>query len=187
MRLLAIEKPLLDDLVIRIPLMTGLSPRELADLTLDDIYYEYNLLFVWRSKTSRDHPAVVDSDTIWRIHRYVDKRKRGLLLDLKGTPRLKVQHMRRIVKKWAARVELVRWHRVTPYTLRHTFCIKWIMAHGDLESLRRQLGLKSLEKLRHYLDFDYSHVQEEYRRIYGGTQPFRPVTPPEPMKIPYAA
>lgn len=166
-RLLEASKPLQDQLVIQTPLMTGLSPGELADLQVTDILWDYGVIAVWRSKISRDHLTLVDSQTLFKLWQYVDKRKRGPLLKLKGTRRRKVQHMRRTVKKWARKADLPRWHRVTPYTLRHTFCIKWVMAKGDLESLRRQLGLTSLQKLRHYLDFDFSYVRLEYARIFG--------------------
>lgn len=186
-KLLAHPKPLLDDLVIRLPLRTGIGPGEMADLVIDDISYEYNLLFVWRSKISRDHPAVVDSDTIFRIYQFVDKRKSGPLFPMEGRRRTRVQKMRRIVKKWAGIVGLARWHRVTPYTLRHTFCIKWILGKGSLEGLRRQLGHRDLQKLKHYLDFDYGEVKAEYSRIFGdGLHPERR-THTRGMEIPYTA
>lgn len=186
LRLLAVEKPALDDLVIRLPLRTGLSPGEMADMVVDDVCYEYNLLFVWRSKVSRDHPVIVDSDTMWRIYRYLDKRRDGSLLELEGSRRMRVQAMRRIVKQWAGAAGLARWHRVTPYTLRHTFCIKWILGGGTIEGLRRQLGHQSLQKLKHYLDFDYSEVKVQYARIFGdGLRPDLVLTPVKP-EIPYA-
>jgi len=161
------SKPLEDQLVIQVPLMTGLSPGELADLQVTDILWDYSVIAVWRSKVSNDHLALVDPQTLFKLWEYVDKRKRGALMQLEGTRRTKVQAMRRTVKHWAREVDLPRWRRVTPYTLRHTFAIKWVMAHGDLESLRRQLGLRSLQKLKHYLDFDYDHVRYEYARIFG--------------------
>ena len=188
-RLLGISKPPLDDLVIRVPLMTGLSPGELADLNVTDVSYEYNMLFVWRSKISRDHPTLVDSQTIFKIYQYQDKRKSGPLLLLNvpqgSTRRMKVQAMRRMVKKWAREAGLPRWNRVTPYTLRHTFCVKWVLARGDLESLRRQLGLKSLEKLKHYLDFDFSHVRLEYARIFGDITELTKRYWTLPLNVPY--
>ena len=58
-RILSIPKELLDDLIVRIPLMTGLSPGEMAELTVDDVAYEYGLLFVWRSKVSRQSSSIV--------------------------------------------------------------------------------------------------------------------------------
>lgn len=186
-RLLALEKPAIDDLVIRLPLKTGLSPGEIADMTVDDVQYEYNLLFVWRSKVSRDHPVVCDSDTMFKIYQYLDKRIRGPLLELEGRRRMKVQHMRRIVKKWAGAAGLNRWHRVTPYTLRHTFCIKWVLGGGTLEGLRRQVGHSNLQKLKHYLDFDYTHVKAEYARIFGDGLHPTPRIPPTKMRIPYTA
>jgi len=165
--LLTLTKPLHDDLVTRLPLKTGLSPAELADLRVTDVHYEYSVIFVWRSKTSTDHLALVDKETLLKLWEYADKRKKGALLKLEGSRRMRVQAMRRTVKHWAREAGISRWNRVTPYTLRHTFCIKWIMAGGTLEGLRRQLGLRSLQKLRNYLDFDYSHVKAEYQRIIG--------------------
>ena len=165
--LLEAPKPLHDQLVIQTPLTTGLSPGELADLQVTDILWDYSVIAVWRSKISRDHLTLVDSQTLFKLWQYADKRKSGPLFKLKGTRPIKVQNMRRTVKRWARKADLPRWHRVTPYTLRHTFCVKWVMAHGDLESLRRQLGLKSLQKLKHYLDFDFSYVRMEYARIFG--------------------
>ena len=185
LKLLDVSKPLRDDVMISTPLMTGLSPGELAAIDLDDIYFEYNLLFVWRSKTSRDHPVVVDPETMFKIHQYADKRKTGPLFQLEGNGPSKVQKIRRIVKKWAREASLARWHRVTPYTLRHTFCVKWVVAGGSLEGLRRQLGLKDLQKLRHYLDFDYSHVKVEYHRIFGDVMWLGRVHWNLPLKTPY--
>ena len=165
-RILSIPKEPLGDLIVRVPLMTGLSPGELAELSVDDVSYEYGVLFVWRSKVSNDHVAVVDQETLWQIHEYVDKRRFGPLLRLEGSRKMKVQHMRRLVKKWAAEAMINRWYRVTPYTLRHTFCIKWVLEGGSAEGLRRQLGLRSLQKLKHYLDFAYDQVHIQYRRIF---------------------
>lgn len=184
-KLLSLTKPLIDDIVIRLPLKAGVGPGEIADLQVSDVCYEYNLLFVWRSKVSRDHPAIVDSQTMFKISQIADKRKNGPLLPLEGTHRMKVQLMRRIVKKWALKAGLARWWRVTPYTLRHTFCIKWTLAKGDLESLRRQLGHRSLEKLRHYLDFDYSDVRREYARIFEGHMAARAGFEPAGPNVPY--
>ena len=171
--------------MISAPLMTGLSPGEMVSLNLDDVYYEYNLLFVWRNKTSRDHPVVVDPETIFKIYQYADKRKTGPLFQLDGITHSKVQHVRRVVKKWAREAGLARHHRVTPYTLRHTFCVKWVVAGGSLEGLRRQLGLRDLQKLKHYLDFDYSHVKAEYHRIFGEIMQLGRAHWNLPMNVPY--
>ena len=171
--------------MITAPLMTGLSPAEMVALNLDDIYYDYNILFVWRSKTSRDHPVVVDPETMFKIHQHADKRKTGPLFQLEGAMPSKKQIIRRTVKKWAREAGLARCHRVTPYTLRHTFCVKWVVAGGSLESLRRQLGLKDLQKLSHYLDFDYSHVKVEYRRIFGEIMQLGRAHWNRPLNVPY--
>lgn len=185
LKLIGVDKPLRDDLMITAPLMTGLSPGELVALDLDDVYYEYNILFVWRSKTSRDHPVVVDPVTMFKIYQYADKKKTGPLFQLDGTSHSKVQYVRRIVKKWAQEAGLARSHRVTPYTLRHTFCVKWVVAGGSLEGLRRQLGLTDLQKLRHYLDFDYSHVKAEYHRIFGDIMQLGRAHWNLPLTVPY--
>ena len=188
-RILEVPKPLLDELVLRIPLFTGLGPGELADLQVTDISYAYSVLFVWRSKISRDHLALVDSQTLFKIYQHENKRKRGPLLQLDVPPgssrRMKVQTMRRTVKKWAKKAGLPRWHMVTPYTLRHTFCVKWVLSQGDLESLRRQLGLKSLQKLKHYLDFDFRHVRLEYARIFGDITELTRRHWTRPLNVPY--
>ena len=165
-RILAVPKPQLDDLIIRIPLQTGLSPGEMIKLSVDDVSLEYGVLFVWRSKPSKDHIALCASDTMFRIYEYLDKRQRGPLLVLEGSSKMLVQNLRRRVKAYANKAEISRWNRVTPYTLRHTFCIKWVLSGGTLEGLRRQLGHRSLQKLQHYLDFDYMHVVGEYKRIF---------------------
>ena len=187
LRLLTIPKPPLHDLVIRLPLKTGLSPGEIADLQVTDVCYEYNLLFVWRSKVSRDHPAKVDSETMFRIYQYLDKRKSGSLLELKGSRKMRVQRMRRIVKRWAREAGLPRWNRVTPYTLRHTFCIRWVLGRGTSEGLRRQVGHVNLQKLRHYLDFDYGLVEADYARIFGEVARFGMGLEPTKPTIPYIA
>lgn len=179
-RILEVPKPQLDDLIIRIPLQTGLSPGEMIKLSVDDVSFEYGVLFVWRSKTSKDHLALCDADTMLKIFEYLDKRQRGPLFLLEGAYRMKAQHMRRRVTYYARDAEISRWRRVTPYTLRHTFCIKWVLSGGSLEGLRRQLGHRSLQKLQHYLDFDYTHVVGEYKRIFDhrvGPKPEEPKLP----------
>ena len=179
-RILSVPKPALDDLIIRIPLQTGLSPGEMVYLTVDDVSLEYGVLFVWRTKNAKDHLTLCDSDTMFRIYEYLDKRQRGPLLLLNGEGRIKVQSLRRKVKYYAKQAEISRWNRVTPYTLRHTFCIKWVLSGGTLEGLRRQLGHRSLQKLQHYLDFDYTHVVGEYKRIFD----HRITQPPKELKLP---
>ena len=98
---------------------------------------------------------------------------------------MKVQTMRRTVKKWARAAGLPRWKRVTPYTLRHTFCIKWVLRHGSLEGLRRQLGHRNLQKLAHYLDFDYGDVRREYMRIFGDIEELTRRHWLPPQSVPY--
>jgi len=187
--LLAVPKPLHDDLIIRLPLRTGLSPGEMADLRIEDVDFEYNVLWVWRSKISRDHPVLADTETMFKLYEYVDKRKTGPLLLLDGSRRMKVQAMRRIVKHWAREAGLARWGRITPYTLRHTFCINWILGRGrgkgSLEGLRRQTGHRSLQKIKDYLDFDYDQVQAEYARIFEDCRQLTRHSWTQPQQIPY--
>ena len=168
LRLLKLPKPLLDDLVIRLPLKAGLSPGEVADLEVTDCCWEYNVLYVWRSKVSRDRPVIIDPTTMFKLYQYVDTRKKGPLFPFKGSIDMKTQTIRRMVKRWARKAGLARWNRVTPYTLRHTFCINWVLGRGTLEGLRRQIGHRNLQKLQHYLDFDYHLVHQEHLRIFGG-------------------
>lgn len=184
-RILAAEKPLLQQVCVQLPLMTGLSPGELLALHVEDVMWDYNMLYVWRSKVSRDHPAKCNSDTMMLLWTYLDKRKTGSLLELEGSYAAKIQRLRRLVKYAARDAEIHRWKRVTPYTLRHTFCIKWVQHQGTLEGLRRQLGHRDLQRLRHYLDFDYRHVELDYARVFGPQKPLRIGRPSKPLRPRY--
>jgi len=183
--LLGVPKPLLHDIIIRLPLFTGMSPGEIAELQVQDVIWDYNVIFVWRRKVNRDHPVLVDSETMFKLWQYVDKRKSGPLLLLPGSLKMKVQVMRRIVKRWARKAGLVRYNRITPYTLRHTFCTYWVLSRRSSEGLRRQIGHANLQRLRDYLDFDYSSVRAEFAGIYGSLIPPTTLSFIQPQKIPY--
>jgi integrase len=187
MRILEAEKPLLQQVIVQTPLMTGLSPGEFLALHVEDVMWDYNMLYVWRSKVSRDHPAKCNSDTMRLLWTYLDKRKTGPLLELEGSYAARIQRLRRTVNYAARDAEILRWRRVTPYTLRHTFCIKWVQHRGTLEGLRRQLGHRSLQRLQHYLDFDYRHVELDYARVFGPQKPLRLVSCTRQLRPRYIA
>lgn len=181
------EKPLLHQVIVQTPLMTGIGPGEFLALHVEDVMWDYNMLYVWRSKVSRDHVAKIDSDTLLLLWTYLDKRKTGRLLELRGSYLARIQRLRRIVNRAARDAEILRWKRVTPYTLRHTFCIKWVQHLGSLEGLRRQLGHRDLQRLRHYLDFDYRHVELDYARVFGPQRPLRAGFEPARLRPRYIA
>lgn len=171
---MANSNDLKERLIIRLLRYTGMSPKELIDLNAEDVDYRYSVLYVWRNKIRRDHLAIVDPVTMAMLYEYLDKRKAGPFLHDENGERLKpregVQWIRRLVKRFAREAGITRHYRITPYTLRHTFCVQWVFHRGDLESLRRQTGHKTLQKLQHYLDFEYDRVRAEYNRVFLQTQ-----------------
>jgi len=55
--------------------------------------------------------------------------------------------------------------KLGPHTLRHTFGRHYIMAGGDLESLRRILGHSSILTTRIYTELDTSDLQTQHSRF----------------------
>lgn len=104
---------------------------------------------VWRYvKLHRPEPAFHNCDYIF--------------LTRDGRP-LTNNRVQMIMKRYAQRAQMVG-VRCSPHVLRHTACVMWLRNGGDIFSLQRITGHRSLEVLKGYLNLAQSDVDSAHRR-----------------------
>jgi len=167
MQLIRSTKKLRDRLIIRLLAYTGIRSKELRYLRIEDIDPHRRAIFIARGKGGRSRLVYVDAETLTLLATYIGARRKGWVFPgRKGKP-LSKQGVWYIVKQAALRAGVRYAEKVSPHKLRHSFAIRWLTCHGDIESLRRLLGHRTLISTQIYLDFADERVREEYDRIYS--------------------
>lgn len=177
-----------DRAIMLLLLDTGLRAGELANLTLKCIKMDTDRgsikVKAGGSKSRRDRVVPLWTETIIALRRWLAIRPteaETVFVSFDGHRQLCIeplttgglyQMMRRRVKE--AGIE--RKGRLC-HIWRHTFARNYVMAGGDLETLRRMLGHRSLETVRIYLSFRTEDIEEKHfalspvRRLYEKNSP----------------
>lgn len=151
-----------DKSIIMILLDTGMRPGEFTRVTLGDVNLESGEIYIrpYRSsKKSKGRTVFLGSRTKQIVWRYIAKQQAELrqsdpLINLKVSS-LRLQ-IHRIGEN--AKVE-----HAYPYRFRHTFAVNFLLNRGDVFTLQRLMGHKTLEMTMRYVNFVKSDLQEIHR------------------------
>lgn len=149
-----------DKLIILLLSKTGIRVSELLAIKCKDIDFKEGVIRV-TGKGSKTRFVLINLQTLHLLKNYLQGKTSGVVIDLSSS------YIRQIVKKYARKAGLENWKKIHPHLLRHAFAINWVRSGGDIEGLRRLLGHQSLETSKIYLDYDFSHVKDTYRKIFG--------------------
>jgi len=150
---------------------TGCRISELLNLTVKDIQLEEKVLTV-KGKGRRERIVPFGDHSLLTLVKYLNKRNKlfgndGLLFLTKAgkplTPRMANKIIERIGKK--ARVENVR---LSAHTFRHTFAKNWLMNGGDIFSLQKILGHRTLDMVRNYVNITFKDIQVQHSKFSPG-------------------
>ncbi|MBW2035665.1 MAG: tyrosine-type recombinase/integrase [Deltaproteobacteria bacterium] len=154
---------------------TGCRISELLELKVDDIQLDEKILTV-KGKGGRGRVVPFGDRSLIGLVKYLNRRttlfgKDGVLFLTKfGDPltrRMTNKIIERIGEK--AKVENVR---LSAHTFRHTFAKNWLMNGGDLFSLQKILGHRTLDMVRNYVNITFKDIQLQHSKFSPGDNLF---------------
>lgn len=150
---------------------TGCRISELLGLKIDDIQLDEKIITV-KGKGGKSRIVPFGDRSLIGLVKYLNRRDRlfgkgGLLFLTKfGNPltrRMTNKIIERIGEK--ANVENVR---LSAHTFRHTFAKNWLMNGGDIFSLQKILGHRTLEMVKNYVNITFKDIQLQHSKFSPG-------------------
>jgi len=150
---------------------TGCRISELLALKVDDIQLDEKILIV-KGKGGKGRVVPFGDRSLIGLVKYLNRRnklfgkERVLFLTKFGEPltrRMTNKIIERIGEK--AEVENVR---LSAHTFRHTFAKNWLMNGGDIFSLQKILGHRTLEMVRNYVNITFKDIQSQHKKFSPG-------------------
>ncbi len=137
------------DRLIRIALLSGLRPSEIANLLWADVDFSAGLIVVRTTKGRKDrtvplHPQL--REYLARLPRECERVCNGLTYDA--------------VQKWFERNATC-----TAHVLRHTFASWFVMSGGEITALKEILGHTSMKATMVYAHLVPAHKQREIAKL----------------------
>ena len=167
---------LLQYLILKLMLSTGMRPCEIANARRDDLEQDG---FRLRVRTKGNQQYMVAERTLFLSPRTVEQLRELLLMSEEargadsegllfvhyrdGRP-LGTQYPNRLVKLWAARCGITR--NVYAYMCRYTYCTRLVESGVDPYSLKMLMGHKQMAtSLTHYLKLSPAELRREWREF----------------------
>ncbi len=154
-------------LVMLLLLDTGMRASELCSLKLQDVHLKEGYVKVF-GKMSKERiipfGATTKKALLEYIHTWRQPAHEGieeLILSVDGQP-LGYSGLGHMIQRLGKRVDIPRLHA---HLLRHCFAIKYLIAGGDLVSLKLMLGHTSVSVTQIYLKLAQEHVAVQHRRF----------------------
>lgn len=146
---------------------TGIRASELTTLTLDNTSLDECCIKV-NGKGNKERIVPFGVTTKKALLRYIHTFRpepndgvKVLFLNEDGD-RLTSTGLAQAIKRLGIKAGIPRLH---PHLLRHSFAVKFLMAGGDIMSLKRMLGHTSLSVTQVYLKLADSDVQNQHRKF----------------------
>ena len=155
---------------------TGCRISELLGLEIDDVQLEEKILTV-KGKGGKARVVPFGDRSLVSLVKYLNKRnklfgKDGVLFLSKFgdalTLRMTNKTIERIGRK--AKVENVR---LSAHIFRHAFAKNWLMNGGDIFSLQKILGHRTLEIVRNYVNITFKDIQSQHSKFSPGDRLFK--------------
>lgn len=148
--------------VVLLMLDTGLRASEVCTLQLEDVDLPNNELKVM-GKGKKERIVPIGQNTKKAIMRYLatfrgETDSPFVFLADDGSP-LSYNALRLMIERLAKRSGVERMH---PHLLRHTFACSFLMAGGDLMSLKKILGHTSIEITQVYLKLTDQNIKTQH-------------------------
>lgn len=155
---------------------TGCRISELLNLKINDIQIEEKILTV-RGKGGKRRVVPFGDRSLVNLVKYLYKRnklfgKEGVLFLTKFGDPLTLRMTDKIIERIGnkAKVENVR---LSAHTFRHTFAKNWLMNGGDIFSLQKILGHKTLDMVRNYVNITFRDIQSQHSKFSPGDRLFK--------------
>ena len=150
---------------------TGCRISELLGLMIDDIQMEEKILTV-RGKGGKARVVPFGDRSLINLVKYLNKRNKlfrneEVLFLTRFGDQLTLRMTNKIIERIGdkAKVENVR---LSAHTFRHTFAKNWLMNGGDIFSLQKILGHKTLDMVRNYVNITFKDIQSQHSKFSPG-------------------
>jgi len=164
-----------DRAIMLLFLDTGLRAGELAGLDLEDLSLDDDQGMVRvrpeHSKSRHERQVPVSPETVRRLRQWLKVRPseavplfvacNGVNL---GTDPLTPSGLNQLIRRHVESAGIRAKHALC-HIWRHTFAKRYVVAGGDIETLRRMLGHTSLDVTRRYLNFKTADLREKHRQF----------------------
>lgn len=148
--------------VVLVLLDTGLRVGELCALVVGDVDLVNGWVLVRSGKGRRDRLVPIGASASAALRAYLgDRRDGALFLCRDGLP-LRVEGVRKLLKRAARRAGLAR--RVYPHLLRHTCATNYLSSGGDVFTLQVMLGHRDLRITQRYVLVSERLLKERHER-----------------------
>jgi integrase/recombinase XerD len=155
---------------------TGCRISELLSLKIDDIQLEEKILTV-RGKGGKGRVVPFGDRSLIGLVKYLNRRNKlfrieGVLFLTRFGDPLTIRMTNKIIERIGerAKVENVR---LSAHTFRHTFAKNWLMNGGDIFSLQKILGHRTLDMVRNYVNITFKDIQSQHSKFSPGDSLFR--------------
>ncbi len=150
---------------------TGCRISELLGLKINDIQLEEKILTV-RGKGGIGRVVPFGDRSLVSLVKYLNRRnklfgKAEVLFLIKFGDPLTLRMTNKIIERIGekANVENVR---LSAHTFRHTFAKNWLMNGGDIFSLQKILGHRTLDMVRNYVNITFKDIQSQHNKFSPG-------------------
>jgi len=150
---------------------TGCRISELLGLKIRDIQIDEKILTV-RGKGGKRRAVPFGDRSLISLVKYLNKRnklfekERVLFLTKFGDP-LTLRMTNKIIERIGEKAK-VKNIRLSAHTFRHTFAKNWLMNGGDIFSLQKILGHRTLEMVRNYVNITFKDIQSQHSKFSPG-------------------
>jgi len=150
---------------------TGCRISELLGLKIEDIQLDEKILTV-RGKGGKGRVVLFGDRSLISLVKYLNRKNRlfgkgGVLFLTKFGDPLTLRMTNKIIERIGirAKVENVR---LSAHTFRHTFTKNWLMNGGDIFSLQKILGHRTLDMVRNYVNITFKDIQSQHSKFSPG-------------------
>jgi integrase/recombinase XerD len=155
---------------------TGCRISELLDLKTDGIQLDEKILTVI-GKGRKGRVVPFGDRSLVSLVKYLNRRNKvfgndgSLFLTKFGDP-LTLRMTNKIIERIGKKAQ-VRNIRLSAHTFRHTFAKNWLMNGGDIFSLQKILGHKTLDMVRNYVNITFKDIQSQHSKFSPGDRLFK--------------
>jgi integrase/recombinase XerD len=150
---------------------TGCRISELLDLKIDDVQLDEKILTV-KGKRGKGRVVPFGDRSLISLVKYLNRRttlfgKDGVLFLTKFCDPLTRRMTNKIIERIGEKAK-VKNVRLSAHTFRHTFAKNWLMNGGDIFSLQKILGHRTLDMVRNYVNITFNDIQSQHSKFSPG-------------------